>query len=312
MVTRALKLAAAVVVVVVTSVGVAGLSGPSDLEASGHGATRSFDVDAVGPGGHVEVTIDVSGLGSFGGVAETLPEGFSYEPGSSSLPEAAVEVVGQTVIFAILGDGDTFTYTAVAPTTSEGAFSFSGVATDSNGDRQPVTGSTDVTVGASAARSIDSPALAGGQVEVSVRVSGLGEFGGVTETLPGGFVYLSSTLEDAAVSVDGQTVTFVIIGDSSDFTYTVRAPDEAAEYSFTGIVTGSNDVDGTVGGDSSVAVEAEEVELPQDPDLVLPPTGDVTVPAWLIVVPGVMGAFMLTAGATLAFRFGRSDAGRLT
>ena len=311
MVTRALKLVV-VVAVVVTSVGVAGLFGPSDLEASGHSATRSFDVDSVGPGGHVEVSVSVSGLGAFGGVAETLPEGFTYEPGSSSLPDAAVQVVGQTVIFAILGDAEDFTYTAIAPTTAEGSFSFSGVATDSNGDGQPVTGATDVTVGAAATRSIGADVLSGAQVEVSISVSGLGEFGGVTETLPEGFVYLSSSLDDAAVNVDGQTVTFAIIGDSANFTYTVRAPGEAAEYSFTGIVTSSNDVDGAVGGDSSVSVEAEEKDLPVDPELDLPPTGDVTVPGWLIAVLGVMGALMLTAGATMAFRYGRSDVGRLT
>ena len=72
------------------------------------------------------------------------------------------------------------------------------------------------------------------------------------------------------MSVDGQTVTFAIIGDSATFTYTVRAPDVAAEYSFAGIVTSSNDVDGAVGGDSSVTVEAEEVELPKDPELRAP------------------------------------------
>lgn len=311
MVTRALALVV-VAAIVGTSIGVAGLFGPGDLEASGHSATRSFDADSVGPGGHVEVSVSVSGLGAFGGVAETLPEGFSYEAGSSSLSEAAVRVVGQNVIFSILGDAETFTYTAIAPTTAEGTFSFAGVVVDSEGDRQPVMGSTDVTVGAAASRSIEGVALAGTQVEVSISVSGLGEFGGVTETLPEGFVYLSSSLDDAAVSVDGQTVRFAIIGDSAAFTYTVRAPSEAAEYSFAGIVTGATGVDGAVGGDSSVAVEAEEVKLPQDPDLVLPPTGDVTVPGWLIAVLGVMGALMLTAGATLAFRYGRSGGGRLT
>ena len=311
MVTRALKLLV-VVAVVVTSVGVAGLFGPGDLEASGHSATRSFDVSSVGPGGHVEVSVGVSGLGAFGGVAETLPEGFTYEPGSSSLPEAAVQVVGQTVIFAILGDGEDFTYTAVAPMTAEGVFSFSGVATDSSGDGQPVTGATDVTVGASGVRTIGADVLSGAQVEVSISVSGLGDFGGVTETLPEGFVYLSSSLDDAAVVVDGQTVTFAIIGDSASFTYTVRAPADAADYSFSGTVTSSNDVDGAVGGDSTVTVEAEEKELPKDPELELPPTGDVTMPGWLIAVLGVMGALMVTAGATLAFRYGRSAAGRLT
>lgn len=311
MVTKALKLVA-VVAVVVTSVGVAGLFGPSDLEASGHSATRSFDVNAVGPGGHIEVSVSVSGLGTFGGVAETLPEGFTYEVGSSSLPEAAVQVVGQTVIFAILGDGEDFTYHVTAPMTAEGIFSFSGVAKDSSGDGQPVMGATDVTVGAAAVRSISADVLAGAQIEVSISVSGLGDFGGVAETLPDGFVYVSSSLDDAAVVVDGQTVTFAIIGDSADFSYTVRAPNAAAEYSFTGIVTSSNDVDGAVGGDSSVTVEAEEVPLPEEPGLELPPTGDLTMPGWLIAVLSIMGALMVTVGATLAFRYGRSAAGRLT
>ena len=317
MVTRALKLGV-MAAVVVASVGAAGLFGPSVIEASGHSATRSFDVDSVGPGGHVEVTINVSGLGAFGGVAERLPGGFTYEPGSSSVPEAAVQVVGDVVIFAILGDGDTFTYTAVAPTMDEGTFMFTGVVTDSGGEGQPVTGSTEVTVGASAVRSIGGDVVAGTHVEVSMSVSGLGEFGGVTEKLPEGFLYLSSTLEDAAVNVDGQTVTFAIIGDSANFTYTVRAPDtvrapgEAPDYGFTGVVTGSNDVDSAVGGDSSVTVNVEAIELPQDPELELPPTGDVTIPGWLIAVLGVMGALMLTGGATLAFRHGRSNAGRLT
>ena len=300
MVTRALKLVV-VVAVVVTSIGVAGLFGPSDLEASGHTATRSFNVDSVGPGGQVKVTISVSGLGDFGGVTETLPEGFTYERGSSSLSEAAVRVVGQSVTFAILGDGDTFTYTATAPGVEEGVFSFIGVATDSDGDLQPVMGATDVTVGSAAVRSIPAEeAVSGAPVEVTISVNGLGDFGGVTETLPEGFVYLSSSLSEAAVRVDGQTVTFAIIGDSTTFTYTVSAPAAAGEYSISGMVTSSADVDRDIGGDSSVTVVA------------LPPTGDVAVPGWLIVVLGVMGVLALTAGATLAFRYGKSTAGRLT
>ena len=120
----------------------------------------------------------MSGLGAFGGVAETLPEGFTYDFGSSSLPEAAVRVVGQTVIFAILGDAEDFTYTAVAPMTAEGIFSFAGVVTDSSGDGQTVMGATDVTVGAAAVRSIGADVLSGAQVEVSISVSGLGNSAG--------------------------------------------------------------------------------------------------------------------------------------
>ena len=142
----------------------------------------------------------------------------------------------------------------------------------------------DVTVGSAAVRAIGGDVVLGAQVDVLISVTGLGDFGGVMETLPEGFAYLSSTLSETAVSVDGQTVTFAIIGDSATFTYTVRAPNVADEYSFTGTVTSSNDVDGTVGGDSSVSVAEVEEDLPEDPTLELPPTGDVTVPGWLIAV----------------------------
>ena len=36
-----------------------------------------------------------------------------------------------------------------------------------------------------------------------------------------------------------------------------------------------------------------------------------TMPGWLIAVLGVMGALMVTAGATLAFRYGRSASGKV-
>jgi hypothetical protein len=68
----------------------------------------------------------------------------------------------------------------------------------------------------------------GGEVVVTVTASGYGPFGGVVETLPAGFGYESSSLSDSAVRDSGQTVTFLLFGESS-FTYTVTASDTAGD-----------------------------------------------------------------------------------
>ena len=56
----------------------------SMVSASGAMATRSFSTPAVAAGGQLVVTIEANNFGSFGGVTETLPTGFSYV--ASSLP----------------------------------------------------------------------------------------------------------------------------------------------------------------------------------------------------------------------------------
>ena len=65
---------------VLAIVGVAGLSLllPDAVSASGHSAARSLGTDTVVGGAEVEIEISVSGLGGFGQVRETLPEGFSF------------------------------------------------------------------------------------------------------------------------------------------------------------------------------------------------------------------------------------------
>ena len=65
---------------VLAIVGVAGLSLllPDAVSASGHSATRFLGTDTVVGGAEVEIEISVSGLGGFGQVRETLPEGFSF------------------------------------------------------------------------------------------------------------------------------------------------------------------------------------------------------------------------------------------
>ena len=311
MVTRALALVV-VAVLVGTTMGVAGLFGPSGVEASNHSATRSFNVESVGSGGHVRVTISVADLGGFGQVVETLPEGFTYESSTPS-DSVRVEVDGQDVKFTIFADEATIEYTVNVPEAEE-TYSFVGVASDSNRDEQTIGGATDLRVGATAARTITRNSVAvGDEVDVSISASGLGDFGQVTETLPEGFTYASSEVPDTVgVEVDGQVVKFTIIGSAIDFTYTVTSSEVDGTYSIEGVVTSSHNVDSQISGDSTIGVEADVTELPEDPTLELPPTGDVAIPGWLIAVLGLMGALMLSAGATLAFRYGRSATGRLT
>ena len=85
-------------------------------------------------------------------------------------------------------------------------------------------------------------------MEVTITVAGLGT---VTETLPDGFTYVSSSLDPVQVEVTGQNVQFTVLGTS--FTYDVTASSTPDTYSFTGV---SNPGGGTVGGDDEVTVSS--------------------------------------------------------
>ncbi len=106
------------------------------------GATRSYSRVNVTPESSVVLSVAASGYGASGGIAETLPTGFSYV--SSSLPETSVTVTGQEVSFTLTGN-QAFTYT-VAAASQEGSYSFSGVIVNSNGAEQTVGGISSVTV----------------------------------------------------------------------------------------------------------------------------------------------------------------------
>ena len=116
-------------------------------------------------------------------------------------------------------------------------------------------GSVDAT-GHSATRSFSATTVTGGgQLEVTVETADLGSFGQVTETLPAGFSYVSSTLPDGQVGTDGQDVAFTLFGESS-ITYTVSVPNAAGTHTFDGVVLDSEKDSREVGGDSDVMVEA--------------------------------------------------------
>ena len=115
----------------------------SMVSASGAMATRSFSTPAVAAGGQLVVTIEANNFGSFGGVTETLPTGFSYV--ASSLPVDLVVATGQEVRFTLFGESN-FTYTVTASNTA-GSYSFSGVLKDSTGIDYQVAGPSVITVG---------------------------------------------------------------------------------------------------------------------------------------------------------------------
>ena len=105
-------------------------------------------------------------------------------------------------------------------------------------------------------RSFSPPSAAlGGMVVVTISASGYGGYGQVVETLPPGFSYVSSSLTDDSVTVNGQEVTFILVGET-DFTYRVTAPGAAGHYSFSGVLTNSDREEVPVGGALTITVEA--------------------------------------------------------
>ena len=102
----------------------------------------------------------------------------------------------------------------------------------------------------------------GGRLEVSIAAADYGAFGQVVETLPAGFGYEGSSLPMSAVSVDGRTVAFTLLG-SGSFVYTVSAPLDEGAYTFTGVVSNQTTLKQSVTGDVEVRVGAPPTPTPE-------------------------------------------------
>ena len=200
----------------------------------------------------MEIEISVSGLGGFGQVRETLPEGFSF---AGSDEPAAVD--GQTVRFTVLANDATFSYTVTAPAAA-GTYDFSGTVVDSNRDELDTGGDTSIEVTGQplgAERSISRSSVSPGeQVTVSIAASGFGAAASVVENVPAGLSYTSSSLSSAAVNLGVDGVRFTLLGENS-FTYTLTAGD-TGDYTFSGTITGFDKVAVDITGDDSVTVSA--------------------------------------------------------
>ncbi len=77
---------------------------------------------------------------------------------------------------------------------------------------------------ATATRTLPASVASGAEFDVAIEASGCGTFGQVVETLPSGFVYISSSLPADQVEQIGSTVKFTFFGDAKSFTYRVKAP----------------------------------------------------------------------------------------
>ena len=99
----------------------------------------------------------------------------------------------------------------------------------------------------------------GGEVEVTITATGYGTLGGqVVETLPDGFSYVGSDLDEEAVAVVGQAVTFTLLGTGPiTFTYTVTASSEEGTYSFSGVLRNEDSQEQPVGSASTIAVTTD-------------------------------------------------------
>ena len=184
---------------------------------------------------------------------------------ASSLSASQVNESGQNVRFTLQGD-DSFTYTVTASSTP-GSYDFSGTLRDFDKTDHTVGGATRVTVeGPSATRSFSSTSVArGGMVVVSIRATNYGQAGGVTETLPTGFSYVSSSLRASQVTeLSGNQVRFTLQEDAS-FTYTVTASSTPNSYTFSGTLRDFDRIDHTVGCPCVVTVRVAAPEPEPDP-----------------------------------------------
>ena len=226
-------------------------------QEGGANATRSFDQDTVGAGGEVVVTIAATGYGSLGAVTETLPAGFSYVSSSLTDEGEVTEVDDVTVRFTLQGADKTFTYTVTASSTG-GTYDFSGMLRDADKVDSVVGGASSIAVlGPRATRSFSSTRVRpSGRVTVTITPADYGSLGAVTETLPAGFSYESSSLTDEGevTEVDDVTVRFTLQGADKTFTYTVNATSTVGTYVFTGTLKDSDRTDHDVGGADRVTV----------------------------------------------------------
>ena len=106
-----------------------------------------------------------------------------------------------------------------------------------------------------------------GEVVVTIAATGYGSLGAVTETLPTGFSYTSSSLTDEGevTEVDARTVRFTLQGADKTFTYTVTASSVERSHTFSGVLRDSDRQDHTVGGATRVTVRGAAPEPEPEP-----------------------------------------------
>jgi len=109
-----------------------------------------------------------------------------------------------------------------------------------------------------ATRTLPASVASGAEFDVAIEASGRGTFGQVVETLPSGFVYVSSSLPADQVEPVGNNVKFTFLGDAKSFTYRVEAPTVITTtiYTFHGIVKDDDKKEYRIEEDDDITVTA--------------------------------------------------------
>ena len=205
-----------------TEVDVGGASTVVVEAVAGPRASRSFSTMSVVPDGQFNVTVTGADYGLAGLVVETLPNGFTYVASASA--DAAVEN-GQELSFVLIGENESITYAVNAPST-EGSYSFSGTLEDFDDGQHSVGGASTITVAVApptALRTISETAVVEGEsIDVTIIALNYGFAGTLVESLGPGLEYVSSNMADALI-VNGQTLTWTLVGRNLSVTYTVEA-----------------------------------------------------------------------------------------
>ncbi|WP_321428861.1 hypothetical protein [uncultured Methanolobus sp.] len=94
---------------------------------------------------------------------------------------------------------------------------------------------------------------ANSEIEITLSISDM-DVGGIVETIPDGFAYVSTDHPSDQTSVNGQNVIFSVIGESK-ITYTVSAPSSGSGV-FSGLWDNSLDMDDGTIADTSVTVKS--------------------------------------------------------
>ena len=248
-----------------------------------HSATRSFSDSTVEPDGEVVVTIELAGLGSFGQVVETLPDGFTYDETDASRTTRD----GRKFTFSLFGESS-FTYTVTASGT-EGDHEFSGVVRNEDRVEAAVGGDSTVTVAVPVTPAPVTPTAS--PTAVPSPATGISVTTARLRTLTVGGsssrVNLRTVFND--IETDGLTYTAV-----SSRSSVVRARVSGIILRLTPGGAGTARIMVTATDDDgnetrrTFTVRVREAELP--------PVGDLTAPDWLLALLALAGAALVPAG----------------
>ena len=217
------------------------------IDVQGESDSVTWTVNATPPSVSVTVASSPSGRTvTVDGTDHTAPHNVTWDSGSShslNVPSPQnVSGVNSRYVFSSWGHGGAQSQ-LVAPTSNT-------TYTANFTQQHSYDGAT---------RSFNPERVApGGSVTVTIKV---GQALSITETLPDGFTYTGSSIDDPAADNDvltvGQTVTFTPVGEGS-FTYTVTASRTEGSHAFSGVARFDNNRnnDLPVGGASIVTVEA--------------------------------------------------------